>query len=208
MTPDSEESPVEASSPLAKRRAPAHTHGRNVLSDPARIETLHRLNLLDVTPEPVFDRLVQIAHQLLGAPVSLITMVDDEQQYFKAAVGLDGSVAVSRKTPLSHSFCQHVVTSGRPLIVDDARINPLVRENLAVRDLSVIAYLGVPIISPEGFVLGSFCVIDAHPREWKPVEVAFLQEFSRLITFEIAARERHGADPTGSSSSAPTDERP
>ncbi|MBE2213557.1 MAG: response regulator [Opitutaceae bacterium] len=163
--------------------------GRNALADRGRIALLQRLRLLDTTPEPAFDRLVRLAQQILRAPVSLLSMVDDRHQYFKAAVGLDGPAAETRRTPLSHSFCQHVVTSGRPLIVEDARIDPLVRDNLAVPDLSVIAYLGVPVIAPDGFVLGSFCVIDARPRVWEPHDIGLLQEFSQLVTHEIAARE-------------------
>ena len=189
MLPEGEDHPKSPPASPAVH-APGPRHGRSVLADRNRIAMLQRLNLLDTTPEPAFDRLVRLAHQILGAPVCLISMVDDRRQYFKAAIGLDGPASETRQTPLSHSFCQHVVTSGRPLIVDDARIDPLVRDNLAIRDLSIIAYLGVPITSPDGFVLGSFCVIDSRPREWKPHELALLQEFSQLVTHEIRARER------------------
>ena len=70
-----------------------------------------------------------------------------------------------RCTPLSHSFCQHTVTSGKPLIVADAREHPLVRDNLAIGDLNVIAYAGVPLVTSDGFVLVCRALaIDAKPR--------------------------------------------
>ena len=189
MTPKREDLHSPDTEPVSNR-APHGVQGRCVLSDPNRIATLHRLHLLDGTSEPAFERLVRLAQQALGAPVCLLSFVDDQNQYFKAAIGLTGDVAETRKTPLSHSFCQHVVTSGRALIVEDSRVDPLVRANLAVRDLSVIAYMGVPIQSPDGFVLGSFCVIDSQPRAWKNTEVALLHEFSLFVTHELAMRER------------------
>jgi len=171
--------------PLAPRRLP--------LNAPERLAALRKFQLTDPAPHPAFERLAQLAQNALGAPVCLVSMVDDQAQYFKAAIGLGGDAARTRKTPLSHSFCQHVVSSARPLIVEDARINPLVRANLAVRDLSVIAYLGVPILSPEGIVLGSFCVIDSHPRLWQQHEIDLLLELSRSVTQELVAQENSAA---------------
>ncbi len=192
MTPESNGSDRGVPAQQGGRSA-SPLHGRTVLGDRNRLATLQRLNLIGPAPEPAFERLVRLAQQIIDAPVCLVSIVDDRFQYFKAAIGLDGPAAEARQTPLSHSFCQHVVTSGRPLIVDDARITPLVRENLAIRDLSVIAYMGVPIVSPNGFVLGSFCVISPRPREWKEAEVGLLQQFSQLVTHELAGRESRSA---------------
>lgn len=76
-------------------------------------------------------------------PVALISLVDEDRQFFVSQQGLPEPWAKARQTPLSHSFCQHVVATGDPLIVSDARENPLVCGNLAIRDLNVIAYLGL-----------------------------------------------------------------
>ena len=90
---------------------------------------------MDSPREQAFDRLTERAARELGVPTAVISLVDDRRQFFKSAVGLDAEVAEQRGTPLSHSFCQHVVHTGTPLRVEDARRHPLVRDNLAVRDL-------------------------------------------------------------------------
>ena len=82
---------------------------------------------------------------------------------------------IPRQTPLSHSFCRYVVTSGAPLVVTDARTHPLVHDSLAVRELGVVAYAGMPLTVSSGQTLGSFCAIDQQPRVWTPEELELLQ---------------------------------
>jgi PAS domain S-box-containing protein len=159
------------------------------LNSPARLEALRSLDLMDTPPDATFDRLARLAKRLLNAPVCLVSLVDDRRQFFKAAEGLGGWAAEARQTALSHSFCQHVVTSGLPLLVDDAPKHPLVCDNPAIRDLGVIAYLGIPIKSPGGFVVGSFCVIDVKPRSWTPEDVDLLTELAHLVVDAIALRQ-------------------
>ena len=89
----------------------------NSLADPARLAALNRLNLLDSPSEAGFDRLTRVAARVLGAPVCLVSLVDARRQFFKSAHGLGGPAGEARETPLTHSFCQHVVTSGAPLVV-------------------------------------------------------------------------------------------
>jgi len=141
--------------------------------NPARLAALRRLGLLDTPAEAGFDRLGRLAQKFLAAPVALVTLVDDERQFFKSCLGLPEPWASWRSTPLSHSFCKHVVNTDVPLMVTDARTNPLFRENLGVRDLDIIAYLGVPL-RVQDQVLGSFCVIDSKPREWTSEQAEIL----------------------------------
>ena len=158
------------------------------LQDPSRLAELRSLNLMDSPAEPSFDRITKLAAQGVSAPVSLISLVDDRRQFFKSLVGLGGAAGLARETPLSHSFCQYVVRSGMPLVVDDAPAHPQVCSSLAIRDLGVMAYLGMPIRSKGGFVLGSFCVIDTKPRKWLPDEIEQVREFANLVETEIALR--------------------
>ncbi|MDP3070747.1 MAG: PAS domain S-box protein [Opitutaceae bacterium] len=160
----------------------------SVLANAARLAALKRLQLLDSSVEARFDRLTKLAAQVLDAPVCLVSLVDDRRQFFKSAQGLGGPAGAARQTPLTHSFCQHVVTSGAPLVVHDATAHPLVCDNLAIRDLGVQAYLGAPIRSPDGFVLGSLCVIDTQPRRWEPRDEELMREFAGLVDTEIALR--------------------
>lgn len=161
------------------------------LAAPERLHALRRLRLIDTESEPSFDTISRLAGRLLDAPVCLLSFVDDQRQFFKSAIGLAGPVAETHETPLTHSFCQHVVTSGEPLVVEDAREHPLVRDNLAIPDLGVQAYLGIPVTTPDGLVLGSFCVIDRHPRVWAAADIALLEDLARLIMTEIALRQEN-----------------
>lgn len=135
-----------------------------------------------------YDRLTRLASNLLRAPVALVSLVDDRRQFFKSSHGLGDPWASARGTPPSHSFCQHVVTSGRPLRIDNAPENPLVKDNLAVSEIGVIAYLGVPIVGSAGDNLGSFCVIDTVPRTWSDEEEHMLLELAEFLQAEINLR--------------------
>ncbi len=160
----------------------------STVADPARLTALHNLKLLDSPAEATFDQLAKLAARVLGAPICLVSLVAEERQFFKAALGLGGKAGKERQTPRSHSFCQHVVTSGAPLVVEDAPAHALVCTNPAIRDLGVMAYLGAPIRSPEGLVLGALCVIDTKPRPWLPHDVELIVEFATLVDREIALR--------------------
>lgn len=160
----------------------------NLLSDPERLAALHQTELLDSLPEEAFDRIVRLARAIVGVPVSLVSLVDGSRQYFKAQEGLSGDACTARGTPLSHSFCQYVVMRDAPLVVRDARDDPVLRDNLAVPDLNVIAYLGVPIRAPGGQPIGSFCVIDGNPRDWSDADVAAVSDLAATVESEISLR--------------------
>lgn len=159
------------------------------LNDEGRLAALRRSGLLDTPPEEAFDRVVRLAARLLGAPVALASLIEPHRQFFKAAHGLGEPLASARETPLSHSFCQHVVVRGAPLVVEDAAEHPLVRESPARRDFGTVAYLGVPIRDPGGEVLGALCVIDRKPRPWSPEDEGVLRELAAVLTDEIELRE-------------------
>lgn len=190
---------MEDNTPGAQRHvydgAPETVHGnpntertaRSVsatILDPGRLDALRRLNLLDTPPENAFDRLTRLATRVLRVPVSLVSLVDADRQFFKSSTGLGQDIS-QRQTPLSHSFCQHTVASGEPLIVRDARAHALVRDNLAISEMGVVAYAGIPLITSEGHVLGSFCAIDTQPRQWSDDDVALLTDLAAAVMTEI-----------------------
>ena len=159
-----------------------------MLADPARLAALRLTALLDTPPEEAFDRLTRLASHVLGVPVALVSLVDEDRQFFKSCIGLPEPWSSRRGTPLSHSFCQHAVASAEPLVIEDAREHPLVRENLAIRDLDVIAYAGFPLTTSDGAVLGTFCAIDSQPRAWTAEEVGFVREMAASTMTEIELR--------------------
>lgn len=169
---------------------------KRILIDRARLEALRELALLHPKQPVLYDRITQLACEVLGTPVSLLTMVAADHQFFTSQVGLPEPWATQSRTPLSHSFCKHVVGTNIPLIIADARLNPLLQNNLAIPDLNVVAYLGMPITLDNGLRLGAFCAIDDAPRHWTLTEIDIVRELSRVITHELNLRALALADPT------------
>lgn len=159
----------------------------DAVTDPGRVRALSESGLTEA-PDPVLDGIAERVRQWLGVPVALVSLVQPEQQVFPGQAGLPEPWAQRRRTPLSHSFCQHVVATSRPLIVTDAREDPRVRENLAVRDLSVVAYAGMPLTDAEGHVLGSLCAIDVSPRQWSERELDLLAGLAESCSSELRLR--------------------
>jgi two-component sensor histidine kinase len=144
---------------------------------------------MDSPSEEAFDRVTRLASRLLKTPTALLSLVDPERQFFKSAFGIDEPWKSARQTPLTHSFCQHVVTTEAPLVIDDARLDERVANNLAVTEIGVVAYIGVPVRSPDGQTLGSLCAIDGQPRKWSSDEEAVLRDLADIIESEILLRE-------------------
>lgn len=158
------------------------------------IEPASNSKLPDSTPLPpladeAFDRFAQLVRTILDVPIALVSLVDLKQQVFPGASGLPADLDHARSTPLSHSFCQHVVTNSSPLVIPDTRLDALVSSNLAVRDLSVIAYAGMPLTDTHGRVSGSLCAIDHEPRAWTASELALLGDLAAACSSELHVRE-------------------
>ena len=161
--------------------------GGGVASDD-RLQSLAATHLLDTPAEESFDRLTRLASRLLGTPVSLVSLVDRDRQFFKSQIGLPEPWAALRETPLSHSFCQYVVASDEALVVDESRSNPLVADNLAIEALGVESYLGAPIHAADGQPVGTLCVIDHQVRHWTADDLAILKDVAETASTEIALR--------------------
>jgi signal transduction histidine kinase/CheY-like chemotaxis protein len=151
-----------------------------------RLNVIRGSGLLDGSPDAALDRITNLVASTLNVPVAVVTIVETDRQIFKSFVGVDEPWASLRGTPISHSFCQHVVASEAQFVVPDARLDPLVRDNPAVADLGVIAYAGVPLTLPGGIVVGSLCAIDTEPHAWTPTELATLIALRHDAEVEIA----------------------
>jgi serine phosphatase RsbU (regulator of sigma subunit) len=144
--------------------------------------------LLPAASDEAFERFVRLVRHQLSVPVALVTLVSAVEQVFPGAAGLPEPYQSERRTPLSHSFCQHVVASSEPLVVEDARRHPLVRHNLAVPDLHVVAYAGMPLVDADGRVIGSLCAIDSQPRRWTDTDLAVLTDLAGACSSELQLR--------------------
>jgi hypothetical protein len=172
-----------------RRQYESQTHTKS-LREPHRLAAVDATGLVDGPSDAGLDTLARLCAKLLNVPVALISLVEADRQFFAASCGLPQPWAGERHTRLSHSFCQHVVASRQPFVVSDAREHPLVRENLAIRDLGVIAYAGIPLTTPDDEVLGSFCAIDNRPRIWTKADLDILGDFAQSAIAYIDQRTR------------------
>jgi PAS domain S-box-containing protein len=159
----------------------------SLLVDPGRLAALRRTELLDTPAEEAFDRVARLAARALDLPVALVSLVDEDRLFLKACLGLPEPWASARQTPLSHSLCQRMLVTRRPLVVDDVRRELPGHDNRLVLELGVAAYLGVPLIV-SGHVLGGLCVADRRPRVWSDHDVAVLAELAGVVVAQIRLR--------------------
>ena len=167
--------------------APVSDHRARIL-DPRRLSALAETGLMDSEIEAAFDRFTHLAARWLGVPTAVISLVDDKRQFFLSAVGLSEELTKARQTPLSHSFCQYAVSSVKPLVVTDARTHPFLHDNLATKELGIVSYAGVPLVTSDEQVLGTLCVVDGEPRPWTDDELEVLRELAQLTMTEIELR--------------------
>src|ERR1035441_8477908 len=157
------------------------------LSSPGRLAALRQVGL-GAAADPGMERLARLVASTLQVPVALVSLVEKNRQVFPGMVGLAEPWATTRQTPLSHSMCQHVTASGSPLILADAREDERTCDNLAIGDLGVFAYAGMPLTDGQGHVLGSLCAIDTRPRSWCPQELADLADLAEACSADLRLR--------------------
>jgi PAS domain S-box-containing protein len=160
------------------------------LRDPERVAAVRRTGLVDAPPDPAIERLTRLGRRLLNCPAAFVCLVEEEGQFFAGAAGLPEAAPAARRTPLCLSFCQLAVAERADLVVTDAREDARLRDCQAVRQMGVIAYAGVPLLTPDGQALGTFCAIDHAPRRWTEAELADLHDLAALATTEIRHRLR------------------
>ena len=156
--------------------------------DPARLQAVRDTGLLDTPPEESFDRLTRLATMLLEVPATFVSLVDAERDFYKSAVGFDEPLASERELK-GRTFCHVALLSPRPLLLDDVLALPGLAAVPTVRTLGVRAYAGVPLVTPDGQILGSFCAVDMQPRQWTERDVAVLTELAHATLREITLRQ-------------------
>ncbi len=146
-----------------------------------RLNTLHGYGILDTHPEDRFDELTRLAALICGTPISLISLVDEDRQWFKSKTGL----AVCQ-TPREEAFCAHAILSPELLVVPDASQDPRFATNsLVLGDLHVRFYAGAPLTAPNGHHLGALCVIDRVPRQLSREQLEALRILSRQVMAQV-----------------------
>lgn len=156
------------------------------IDDPNRLSAVRRASRSAQTQSSRLDRLTELASALAGAPVSIISLVDEDRQLFTSQTGLGEPWASAGGSPLSHSVCRTVVAREEPLVLDCLGKTSAFADHPARRDMDVESYCGVPIYDTDGQVLGSFCVIDHDEREWSDETLVMLRGLADLVMDSIA----------------------
>jgi len=134
-----------------------------------------------MAPPVALDGFTQLAGRLLDVPVVCVSLVDADRRLVTSSYGLPAPTALL----VSWSLMKQVVTSGRPLVVTDGRRHPLVARNPAVRDGTVTAYVGMPLVAQDGRAVGTLSVMDRKPRRWSAPQLGFLRKLSARIVGEM-----------------------
>jgi two-component system, NtrC family, sensor kinase len=166
-----------------------NTDGSYPASAPAdeagRLQALRQYHLLDTLPEAVFDDLTFIASQICDTPIALVSLIDQDRQWFKSRVGLDAT-----ETPRDMAFCAHAILEPEKIFqIADASQDPRFDTNpLVIGGPEIRFYAGVPLVTPEGHAVGTLCAIDRKPRVLSDAQLRSLQALAREITVQLELR--------------------
>lgn len=147
-----------------------------------RLETLRSLDVLDTPPEDRFDRLTRLARRLFGVPIALVSLVDENRQWFKSCIGLD-----ARETSRDISFCGHAILGDEVFIIPDTLEDERFADNpLVLDDPKIRFYAGCPL-SLNGHKLGTLCIIDQQPRRFEKEDIEALRDLASMAERELAS---------------------
>lgn len=144
--------------------------------------------IVDAAARELFDRTARLAAALLDVPVALVTIADGDELHFAGCAGPKHPWGTTAGIPISHSACQNAIRSRTPLLIEDARSDPLVKDSPAVGALGIVAYLGVPLNGGDGRTVGTLCAIDTAPRKWSETDIRVLQDLGATVTAYLEAR--------------------
>jgi len=160
--------------------------GAPILSkdDAARVSALQKYAILDSEPEQAFDDLTLLASYVCKTPIALISLIDENRQWFKSKVGISAT-----ETSRDIAFCSTAIQQQDVLVVPDTLQDERFRTNpLVVSEPNIRFYAGAPLINEDGYALGTLCVVDRTPRNLAPEQEAALKALSRLVLMQLEFR--------------------
>ena len=151
--------------------------------DEARLRALRSLDVLDTPPEERFDRLTRMAKRLFDVPIALISLVDEDRQWFKSCIGLS-----IKESPRDMSFCGHAILGNDIFVVSDATQDERFADNpQVINDPNIRFYAGCPLRFTDGSKLGTLCIIDRKPRNFSDEDLESLKDLASMVERELAA---------------------
>ncbi len=162
------------------------------LSERERLAAVEATGLLDEPADPELNEVTRLVMELVGVPMSTITLITPDRQFFASEVGMPLPTG-ARETSLDYSYCQHPATTGRELVVSDTREHELLRDNLSTTENGFVAYAGIPLSSGDQTV-GVLCAIDTVPRAWTVTELDTLRNLAHRAQAQIDARAASAAE--------------
>ncbi len=174
--------------PVSERRKAVAQRGDGASFDEfERLRALYKYQILDTLPEEEFDRLVKLAADMGDTPTALISFIDQDRQWMKARVGFS-----YEETQRHVAFCHYCIQGGDILKIRDALESPLFKDNPLVQGHPYIRfYAGAPLIDPDGFALGSVCIIDYEPRDIGEKEKEGLWTVAEQVIQNLQLRRRN-----------------
>lgn len=149
-----------------------------------RLHNLYEYNILDTLPEEAFNNIVKIASQICQTPISAISFIDSDRQWFKSSIGME-----ILESPRKISFCAHVLNEPNMLIIPDTSQDERFKTNpFVTKEPFIVFYAGLPIISSDGFALGSLCVIDKEPRRLSDNQLEALKALRDQVQYLLELR--------------------
>ncbi len=170
----------------ATSAVPAQPDRSSASHEADRLAALHSLGVLDTEPEQAYDDLTRLAAQLCGMPLAVVSLVDVDRQWFKARLGIDVC-----ETPRSISFSARALESTDPLVVPDTRADPRFADfpQVTRAEKPILSYAGAPLVTRDGYILGTLCVSDHRPRQLTDLQLDQLAVLARQVVSQLELRQ-------------------
>jgi GAF domain-containing protein len=152
-----------------------------------RLEALRQYGIMDTPPEEEFENITSLASRICGTPISLITLLDDKRQWFKAAIGID-----VKETPIEYAFCAHAIKNPSELtVVPDSRKDKRFANNPFVTgEPHIVFYAGMPLVDEGGHALGSLCVLDVQEQSLTPFQLTALKQLAKQVVSLLQLKKK------------------
>jgi GAF domain-containing protein len=158
-------------------------------AEQARLEALRQYGIMDTPPEEEFENITSLASRICGTPMSLITLLDDQRQWFKSAIGID-----LKETPIEYAFCAHAIKNPSELtVVPDSRKDERFANNPFVTgEPHIVFYAGMPLVDEGGHALGSLCVLDVQEQTLTPFQLTALKQLAKQVVALLQLKKKAG----------------